>query len=131
MAFFEWSDKIRLGIDPMDKGHKDIIGLINRLYESNGATPDRAQLSSLFEELFEVTRRHFADEEAFMESIRYQDFEVHRRIHNDLLLRLAMHLNNYKASSEDRLPNDLFTFLMKWLTVHILGNDKRYALAAK
>ncbi len=131
MAMFEWSSVIELGIKPMDDDHKILIGLMNELFELNKARAEKAKLIETFEKLHHYTKEHFAKEEQFMKSIGYPERETHGAIHRDLLTTLAKHLETYRSDSVQELKPELFSFLRKWLTVHILANDKRYAARAK
>ncbi len=126
---FVWSDKLMLGVGPMDDEHKILVGKINALVtelERFGSTREgKALLVSAFKDMAEYTVEHFAHEEEFMESIAYPQFRSHRKIHE----RLLVQVQEYGAALQSGTLDDqkLISFLRNWLISHIMGVDMQYA----
>lgn len=125
MSEFQWNEQLRLGVDPMDHDHQKIIALMNELsqaYEDNAAN---GILDRAFKRLADFTRKHFSDEEAYMESIGFEQLAAHKLIHHKLLASMDEHYNQFKQSGQ--LNEEVFTFLRFWLKSHICGIDRKYA----
>jgi hemerythrin-like metal-binding protein len=126
MSFFTWSPKFELGVPSMNDEHKVIVGLMNRLWEQNQSGASQPELIDTLRKLHGYTAKHFADEEAYMESIVYPEIESHRNIHKNILHRLSLFRETYESQNNRIIPPDFFTFLKDWLTAHICYIDKKY-----
>ena len=127
MSFFNWGPQYDLGVSEMNDEHKIIIGLMNRLWEQNEAAAPRQVLIETLRKLDAFTAKHFADEEAHMESISYADIEPHRNIHRNILHRLTLFRQTFEAGTNRQIPEDFFEFLKDWLSAHIRHIDRKYA----
>jgi hemerythrin len=124
-SFFEWDAKYDLGVAAMDAEHVQIVGCMNRLHELHEKKSDRASLTSALADLLKVTRKHFADEEAYMEKMNYPDLRKHKHMHVHLLDRLGTFESEFRTTGN--APAELFPFLKMWLKAHICGIDTKYA----
>jgi hemerythrin len=127
--FFEWDAKYNLGVQAMDDEHRLIIDAMNQLYELHVAKALGPRLLKVMQHLVQVTRRHFADEEAYMEKLGYPDLRKHRHMHAHLLERLDQFEAQMRGSGA--ATEDLFNFLKMWLKAHICGIDTQYAKFSK
>jgi hemerythrin-like metal-binding protein len=73
-----------IGVDSIDREHLALVDLINRIAAAFG-NGDRAVCRSLLTDLRTEMERHFANEEAFMESVDYPELVAHRRHHKECL----------------------------------------------
>src|SRR5689334_22950600 len=122
--FFEWDAKYNLGVQAMDDEHRLIIEAMNQLYELHEAKALGPRLLKVMQQLVQVTRGHFADEEAYMEKMGYPDLRKHRHMHAHLLERLGQFEAEMRASGV--ASAELFSFLKMWLKAHICGIDTQY-----
>lgn len=82
MAFIHWQDFMFTGIPKLDREHRDILTLLNRLGECIDTRQiEHARVIGL--RLFLEVCSHFADEEEWMGIHGYDGLEAHRRIHAD------------------------------------------------
>ena len=112
-----WLDDYLIGIDEVDQQHKYLFGLINETLQCDKTT--KLQLS--LTRLYKYTREHFNAEEALMKDIGYSNYKEHQEQHNLLITKL-----NEKSSDALRDPtkrDELDSFLVSWLVLHILGED--------
>ncbi len=130
MPIMPWNSKFDLGVPEMNAEHKGLLDLMNKIYDMNEAGASHGQLVLAINELGALTKKHFADEERYMESIGYPKLVPHQMIHRDLLRELGDNIAQFKASSGPA-PKELFRFLKIWLTAHIAGIDRQYADHAK
>jgi hemerythrin-like metal-binding protein len=124
MAFFEWSAALDIGVDGMNKQHVKLIGIMNRLHDRKAAGAPTAELGTILGELQRYTIEHFAQEEAFMDSVKYPGLKNHKIMHANLLEKLAQHADAFRKTGQ--LGDDVFEFLRFWLSAHIRGIDRKY-----
>lgn len=127
-AKFQWSEQYSLGIPEMDGEHKILVNKINLFAGILEQPEKRNYLSSLviaLDDLVACTLKHFSDEEAFMQSFSFPEFEEHIKIHR----KLASQLEIVKNDLESKKINgpQVINFLNDWLMRHVLGMDQKYA----
>ena len=72
--------------------------------------------------------RHFNDEEAYMERIKYEGLAAQRRAHESFIQRIeGVDLDNVEGDLKEYLAS-LIEFLLGWLINHILYTDKKIPL---
>ncbi len=125
MSFFQWDARFDIGVNEMNGEHKEIMNLMNRLYELNEKRAPKTDLATAISNLATYTLKHFSDEEAFMASIKYPDLEKHKTIHQNLLTNLKLHQEKFEKGS-GVVEADFFAFLKLWLSAHIQGIDMKY-----
>jgi hemerythrin-like metal-binding protein len=125
-SFFEWDPaRYALGIVEMDREHQEIVGHMNRLHQLHAAAAPRAQLRRVLDDLVATTRRHFADEEAYMAKIGFAGLQGHKLIHRGLLEKIGTYHAAFAGGAT--LGDDFFAFLSMWLKAHICGIDFKYS----
>jgi len=127
MPLMEWSDKLQLKVDAMDKEHQVLLGHMNALFDANEKKVAKAEIESLFKKFMDYTVKHFKDEEAYMESIKWVDLQRHKVIHDELLKTVSTHFDNFKKGAKPTLEPAVFEFMTYWLRSHIMGIDMKYA----
>jgi hemerythrin-like metal-binding protein len=123
--FFEWDQaKYSVEVPQMDREHQAIIASMNKLFSMSESGAASAQLGRVFAELVQLTVKHFADEEAYMESIHYAGLGSHKLIHKSLLASVMSHKEKFDRTG--KFERDFFDFLRMWLKAHICGIDVKY-----
>lgn len=125
MVFIQWDGRYDIGVNEMNGEHKEIMNLMNRLYELNEKRASKMDLTGAIKNLVDYTLKHFKDEEAFLASIKYPDLEKHKMIHQNLLTNLRLHQEKFEKGS-GLVESDFFAFLKLWLSAHIQGIDMKY-----
>ena len=125
--FVEWSDALSVGIQEIDEQHKVLINLINRLFDETVVNQSSAGVvEEVLRELVEYTVVHFAVEESLFRIFDYPEIDTHMKRHADLKEQV-LELQKKIKQGETIVNSDLLMFLRKWLTNHILQEDKLYA----
>lgn len=126
----EFTEEYMTGIELIDKEHQvlfEIIERANRLIKDYAVGDTYDAIMEILQELKEYTVRHFADEEEYMESIRYEGLEVQRRAHAAFIDKIE----GIREEDIDQNPREylesLMEFLLGWLINHILYTDKKIA----
>lgn len=79
---FEWRNEYNIGVDIIDREHQRLFKIINKLFALREEEKDSQWTCQEGIKFFKGhATKHFADEEAYMESIGYEGLEGHRRIH--------------------------------------------------
>lgn len=126
MDAFQWNACFITGLHEVDEQHHRLIDLINRFgtltMDDDGASI--ASLETVFGELADYARYHFAEEEAMMEANQLDAHLVaqHRANHASFLDEVVL-LHRGAADNRDAAKY-LLQFLTHWLAYHILGSDQ-------
>ena len=125
-SYFPWdAAKYSLHVQPMDDEHKVLIDKMNELRNMHDAAQPFPAIETAMRDLVAYTRKHFSDEEAYMERIGYPRIRIHKGIHTQLLARLDALAS--EAHTARKLTDDVFVFFKMWLSAHICGIDMQYA----
>jgi hemerythrin-like metal-binding protein len=119
-----WRPSWDLGIEVIDADHREMVRLINRL--SDPADP--AGLSDRLLDLITHLRRHFHDEEVFLESIRYPQAAEHAREHHVQLAELVALRRMLEGSSAILLDPAEVRGIKDWFFNHVIAEDRRFAV---
>jgi hemerythrin len=124
--FLIWKEEYSVGIESIDKDHKKLLQLINRLQTSSIYQTGEAFDQEALKELIEYTKFHFAREEKMMEENGYPEFAAHKQQHINMTDQVVKKIKDYEADQEKTI-DDLLEYLQKWLINHINGTDKKYS----
>jgi len=125
MAFIEWDDKYDIHVDAMNNQHKHLMSLMNNLFELNESKAAKPVIGKAIADLGAAAQSHFADEEAYMESLSYPELARHKIVHKQLLEKYGGHAEAF-AEGEGELSKEFFNFIRLWLAAHIQGIDMKY-----
>ncbi len=127
MESFVWGKNYETGLESVDRQHRRLVELINKLGDSLVAGISQAELEPVFTELWAYARDHFADEERLMGEVGVdlRHFEVHRQHHREFVDQIGV---MWEGRTSLRAPAEsLHGFLCAWLAFHILGEDQSMA----
>lgn len=121
-----WDEKMRIGVDALDKDHEIIAGMINKL----AAHPPGQDLPIEFvDEMVSYTKYHFVREEAVMAACNYPHKSEHHSFHVDLGRRLDQMEKDIRQNRSISLDH-YKDFLYRWWTDHILVEDMKLGKCA-
>ncbi|TQV89893.1 bacteriohemerythrin [Aliikangiella coralliicola] len=120
-----WSDELSVGIQEIDEQHKVLVNLLNQLYNAIVHQHGNEDAKEILGRLLEYTRVHFAVEESLMRILGYPDYDEHKK-HHELLLNEVKMLGEKVMNGKKAIGFELLHFLKKWLTKHIMEEDKLY-----
>lgn len=125
---YEMKPEYFTGIEMIDEEHKQLFSYANEAYElmMEEFTPDKYDnISVILNKLRDYTKKHFADEEEYMESIQYKRLFTQRVQHRQFIDKLEQldmeHLG--EAEEQDAQIRKILEFLTDWLVNHILYVD--------
>ena len=104
----EWCSTLELGNPTIDKQHKSLLDLINRVIEAVDNEAGQTRLNGVFIQLFTYASQHRKEHLNF---IGYVD-ELNRKVTHKLTTK--------------RADVEMARFLMNWFRDHILVKDKAF-----
>jgi len=125
MAFIEWSDDFRLGVQQFDDHHKHLVSLLNKTYDNYICGTSVEVLETILDELIDYATYHFAAEEYWMKENRYPELERHMEEHNRFSMRIVEIQKDFH-SKRTNMSLEVMSFLKSWLSEHILKSDADY-----
>lgn len=124
MSLLKWKTEYSVGIASMDDEHREMIELINDVYDQLGDAPDEAAIESCLEKIFSAISLHFALEERIMRDNHYDEFEDHKEDHEELLDEIRDLMDGF-ATDPEQGPRLLEARLSDWFGKHFAGFDAR------
>ena len=123
-AALTWSAALDTGLDDVDREHRRLLDIFNRV----AATRDRDALETALRELSNYAVYHFGTEARLMR--RWQLPASHRRAHCRAHQRFRGFLGRARELLDDdagAVADEVILFLAQWLQHHIMGMDRRMA----
>ncbi|MCM1104128.1 MAG: response regulator [Clostridium sp.] len=132
MAHIKWNDRYKLGVDFIDKEHKQLFSTMDRLLRlSENEEKSEWACREGVKYLKNHSLEHFEHEESYMQSINYSEYEIHKRLHNDFrnntlpALEKEMEESGYSTDS----IRHFLGVCIGWVVAHTLTED--LAIAGK
>jgi hemerythrin len=125
--FVHWEHRYELDIKVVDEQHKELVRLINTLYDAcrDGDTKDDA-FKTAIKGAVDYVKVHFADEERLLEGVKYPALEEHKAEHAAFVRQVLESVQNFEKGLTFA-PNTFVRFLSEWVLTHIALSDKKYA----
>ena len=127
MALFTWYNKYSVNNEELDKHHKALFDILNKLYNSCLSKDDSIALGPTIEELVAYVDYHFAAEEQYMKNAGYNDIDKHISEHKIFKDRI-FHLQQKKDINDIEVTKELIVYLGNWLLNHVIVEDKKYSI---
>ena len=127
-----WTPALSVGVGLIDDQHKTWFEKAEKLFEAGKNNQAKEYVGELLDFLDSYTKKHFADEEKYMLSIRYPGYEEQRKAHTAFIAELTKLRNNYKESGGNiTVIINANHMVIEWLTKHISNMDKKIGDYAK
>ncbi|MBD5476751.1 MAG: hemerythrin family protein [Lachnospiraceae bacterium] len=123
----KWNDRFNIGVDSIDSAHRKLFSIVGKLIALN-EDPARQQHACRegIKYFKSYTIKHFADEEAYMQSIDYPGYSIHKSLHDNMrdktLLVLEAELEDQEYSPES--VQHFLGICTGWLNGHIMIEDR-------
>jgi hemerythrin-like metal-binding protein len=123
MALFRWRDNLSVGVPVLDRDHKHLIQLLNRLHFMVFAGDDRGAIADIIAELVHYTQGHFEREETMMQACAFPGFEPHREMHRRMVEQLEEFADAHKADPAGFDAKAFYDLVADWLLLHVMTED--------
>ncbi|HBT64242.1 MAG TPA: hemerythrin [Ruminococcaceae bacterium] len=127
-----WTSSLSVGVSIIDNQHKALFEKAEKLFEAGKNKQAKEYIGELLRFLDDYTKKHFADEEKYMLSIRYPGYDEQKRAHTTFIAKLEKLRKDFTESGGNILvilgANQM---MIDWLTIHISKMDKKIGEFAK
>lgn len=127
-----WTPNLSVGISMIDDQHKMWFQKAEALFEAGKNNRAKEYVGELLDFLDDYTKKHFADEEKYMLSIKYPGYQEQKAAHTAFIAQLNKIKSDYNTSGGNLLVIlNANQMILDWLTKHISNMDKKIAEHAK
>lgn len=128
----KWTDRFCIGVDTIDEAHRRLFAIVGKLLAlSEDAVKQQHACREGVKYFNSYAMKHFAEEEAYMRSINYPGYALHKSLHDNLrcetLPTLEAELEEQDYSME--AVRHFVGICVGWLNCHIMRED--YAITGK
>ncbi len=124
-VFYPWTDKMSVQSEEIDLQHKQLIDIINELYQAFMNKEHKEKISVIINRLEEYAKYHFSTEEKYFDMFDFYDKENHIKEHHNFKEKVNEFIQKYQKKN-DALTYNVMLFLKNWLNGHIMGTDRKY-----
>ena len=123
-----WDGSYNLGIELIDNQHKELVRLINLLF--NACLTGNETLETTFKDsmsrMVDYVRYHFTAEQDLLMRVNYPNFNEHKKQH-EVLIKNILEASKEHSSGKKFVPHNFVRTLKDWVLGHIAVSDKAYA----
>jgi len=122
-----WSSTYSVGIKSIDDQHKELINLVNDMYNHipGDEKTERAYFKNVIHQIVEYVKTLFATEEKILLASKFPGYAEHKKAHDLFILTVIENIRDYEDGKKINLAS--FTYFLKdWILTHIAITDKQY-----
>lgn len=126
----EWNKSFNIGVDSIDNAHRKLFSIVRRLINlSQNENNGQWACAEGIKYFKRYTIEHFTDEEAYMQSIDYKGYKIHKRLHDDMRYKTipALEKDLLESDYSQEAIHHFLGICLGWLTVHIMVEDRAIA----
>lgn len=122
---FVWQDEFIIGVESIDREHQRLFNIINKIFRLKEENNTQWACKEGIKFFKGHAIKHFADEEAYMESINYEGLEQHKLIHKGFRENTLPTLEKELEQSEyaQDAVDHFLGVCAGWLIGHTLTED--------
>ncbi len=121
-AFVDWCDEYKTGNAQLDRQHQQLFEIINKLYELIERDYRTDFLKDTLDRLIKYSVEYFNTQEFLMSSYQYLGFDEHKRIHDQLKVKLK-ELRENLETKQSSINAEILDFLNQMLLTHLKEED--------
>lgn len=123
-----WTERMRVGVDAVDKDHQDLVFLLNR---ARRAVASEHYDDEIFEEMYAHTQYHFKREEVILDVCGSADLQSHILLHNKFLEHVKKLVDHWRQDPNRETCERVGNFFQHWLFGHLESEDLEMFACAK
>ena len=123
----EWKKQFNIGVDSIDNAHRKLFSIVRKLcYLSEIENNGQWACGEGIKYFKSYAIKHFTDEEAYMQSIGYSGYEMHKRLHDDMRYKAlpALEKDLSESGYSQESIRHFLGICLGWLTAHIMIEDR-------
>ncbi len=113
---YTWKIEYSVGVGLIDEQHRPIIEILNALEGANG----EMDIGEIAKRALEYTGRHFECEESLMREHQYEDFEKHKKQHDNFINMIKAYIPRGSRKNGNGMAKMILT---KWFLDHITSSS--------
>jgi hemerythrin-like metal-binding protein len=121
----QWSQGYSVNNNEIDAQHKKLIELINLLYNVYLDQKHETEINNIIDQIKQYSLYHFKTEETLFRLKKYENTEEHIKLHQSFIDEFEAIIKTYNGLNLV-ITMKTMTFLQRWLTNHIIKEDKKY-----
>lgn len=121
-----WNDEYKIGIKGIDKQHRELFDIVNRLYKLDDISGTKEKVRAILYKFNEYMKIHFKDEENYMQSIGYPDLQSHKQLHKDIIDNLSKIVHT--PAKLNIIKSKIKVMAKRGLIDHIIHEDTKVKL---
>ncbi len=122
ISYVAWNNFYSVGDPTLDWQHKQIVDIINELYEAMQNDSDRVVVKSILDSLLKYTLSHFKYEEQVLKDHKYPDLMSHVALHG----KIRQKTRELQEQADLVKGHGMLHFLAEWWVGHIRHLHKKY-----
>ncbi len=122
--YIEWKDAYSIGVPRLDEQHRQLIQMLNDLYQKIGPDTAPGNVWGLLDGFNRYAETHFIYEERIAgdAGVPQGELNLHKREHEAYRERMRTFQHAF-SENDKRAPVQLMAFLSNWWLSHILVSD--------
>lgn len=125
MPRVEWRDDFATGVASIDHEHREMVDLLNRVFEKLETDTDREEVADFLGEVHARIAAHFALEEQIMRQRKYDEYEDHKTAHECLLDDIRDIMDAHEDDTYAERKHAFAALLQSWFVEHFKTKDAR------
>jgi hemerythrin len=122
----EWTDDLSVGVELIDKQHKEFIAALNSLLDAMAKGKGREEINGLMQFIEGYVDAHFKLEEEYMRRFMYPKYHAHKAIHDGFKKEMEELKKEFGEKGEAiKLVIKVERNMLDWLFNHIKEVDKK------
>ena len=127
-----WTQNLAVGVDLIDNEHKKLFEMADQLFEAGKNHKAKEFIAELLDFLDDYTKKHFSDEESYMLRIKYPEYPLQKKLHDEFIAKLDQLKKEFKESGGNVVVViNANQMILNWLINHISILDKKIGEYAK
>jgi len=124
-----WDEKYSTGIGLIDEQHKELIKVINELYQAclGGDETIGIAFKETMTRMVDYVRFHFGAEQKILEQLKYPLYMEHKKEHDEMVKNILLAAKDFNEGKQF-VPNHFVRTLRDWVLSHIALSDTKYAI---
>ena len=126
MNKMQWNDRFNIGVETVDRAHQRLFSIVCKMIALNEDANKREHACRETIKFFKsYTIKHFEDEEAYMKSIGYSGYNMHKRLHDNMRDKTipALEEELEEQGYSEAAVQHFLGICIGWLTGHIMIED--------
>ncbi len=121
-----WTDDLSVGVNLVDEQHKIWFEKAGQLFEAGKNGQAKEFVGQMLDFLDDYTKKHFKDEEKYMLSIKYPEYDRQKSLHTAFIGELDKLKKEFRESGGNIVVVlNANQMVIDWLVKHISNEDKK------